>query len=469
MQTVGLTTAIGSALSDRELTALLKPHLIHLAAFLSGVHLSEEFPKCDGAKVEMTNHWPVLLAALLVALSSVQAGESRLEVKQLTTGPDHHFFGYIGHVQNIPWNRSGRYILALRTSVRDHLPRGDEPAQIVLLDTSHDYAAHAAERTRAWNPQQGTMLYWNPQSQERQFLFNDRDERTGHVFCVLAEVQDDGSVKRVREYRFADLPIGNSGVAQRGGRFSAINYGRLANLRAVTGYAGAFDGTQGERHPTNDGVFVVDIATGERKLLASFARLAAELRTTHPEVDRQALFINHTLSSRDDSRVFFFVRGGWDAGGTRVNVPVVMDATGKRLRPLKDFIGGHPEWLDGQKLIGGIGKRQVIYDTESMQVTGTLGDGILFPDPEGDIALSPNGQWLVNGYRQGTKNFYSLLRLSGGAVRSQGFDVTGWIKGDLRVDPAPAWNRKGNQILISALADDAARTRQLFLLTLLTD
>src|SRR5687767_1324756 len=109
---------------------------------------------------------PVLGAALvaMIAAGGANAAQPRLEVRQLTTGPLHHFFGYIGHVQNVPWNKSGRYIVALRTPVRDHLPNGSEPAEIVLLDTQNNYAARVVDRSRAWNPQQGTMLYWNPEA-----------------------------------------------------------------------------------------------------------------------------------------------------------------------------------------------------------------------------------------------------------------------------------------------------------------
>src|SRR5687767_16036089 len=121
----------------------------------------------------MTRTSFLLLAAALAALPHfLLAAEPRLEVRQLTTGPLHHFFGYIGHVQNIPWNKSGRYLVALRTPVRDHLPTGEEPAEIILLDAEKDYAAKAVEKSRAWNPQQGTMLYWNPQQQETQCFFN---------------------------------------------------------------------------------------------------------------------------------------------------------------------------------------------------------------------------------------------------------------------------------------------------------
>ena len=395
------------------------------------------------------------------------AQSPRLEVGQLTTGPLHHFFGYIGHVQNVPWNKSGRYILTLRTSVRDHLPSGDEPADILLLDTHDNYKPRVAAQTRAWNPQQGTMLYWNPEAQDTQFFFNDRDPATNKVFCVLFDVSRG---ERVREYRFEESPVGNGGVAQRGGKFLAINYGRMANLRRVTGYAGAFDWTGETKHPADDGVFVIEVNTGQRKLLASFAQLAEQLRSVEPAIDQQALFINHTLWSRDDSRIYFYVRGGWDRPGPRVNVPVVINADGSNLRPLKHFIGGHPEWLDGTRLIGTYNNDQVIYDTDAMQVTGKLGDAKLFPKPGDDIALSPSGHWFVNGYRIGHENFYAFLNLKDGrSVTSGPFNVRGWTDGDLRIDPAPCWNRESNQILISALADDADHTRQLFLIKLQVD
>ena len=63
-------------------------------------------------------------------------GQIATEVQQITFGPKHHFFGYIGHVQTIPWNRSGRYIVALRTDFQERMPRPGEAAEIVLLSAS---------------------------------------------------------------------------------------------------------------------------------------------------------------------------------------------------------------------------------------------------------------------------------------------------------------------------------------------
>lgn len=392
------------------------------------------------------------------------AADLVLESRQVTFGPKHHFFGYIGHVQNVPWNQSGRYIVALQTESQDHLPRADEAAEIVLLDTAQNYAVRVVDRTLAWNPQQGTMLYWNPVAPETQFFFNDRDPRTGQIFCVLFDISL-GDGKRIREFRSEATPIGNSGVCQTGGWFAAINYGRLARLRAVTGYPQALDWTKGVRHPKDDGVFRVDVATGETKLLASFQQLAANLRDRRPDIDDLELFINHTLVNRDGDRIFFFVRANWDLGGTRLNEPMLMAADGSGLTRLGQFLGGHPEWDRGHVMLGAVGKRQVLFDVDRNRVVGTVSDSEVIPNPEGDIALSPDGQWLVNGYRQANANQYVFLRRSDGAwVKSDKYDVTGWTAGDLRCDPAPCWNRSSQAILFPTISQDGDKTRQMFLL-----
>ena len=62
--------------------------------------------------------------------------EAAYSVHQLTFGPRQHFFGYIGHVSTIPWNASGRYIVALRVGPQDHLPGPGDAAEIVLIDTT---------------------------------------------------------------------------------------------------------------------------------------------------------------------------------------------------------------------------------------------------------------------------------------------------------------------------------------------
>jgi hypothetical protein len=408
------------------------------------------------------------LCIFLVIKTGLCGLESDLKVEQITHGPNHHFFGYIGHVQNIPWNQSERYLLALRTSFQDHLPEGHEPADVVLIDTHQGNKVLKIEESRGWNPQQGTMFYWNPLQPETQFFFNDRDPTSGKVFCVLYDIEKQ---KRIREYRFNDTPIGNGGVMQSGGYFAGINYARMARLRAVTGYKGATDWTEGVLHPKDDGIFKINTETGESQLLVSFEKMAEIIRQTEPHIDHLGLFINHTLWNREGDRLFFFARAGWSNNKKypRINVPFVINSDGTGLKRLTTFFGGHPEWDYGHRMIGAIKGRQIIYDVDRDLVVGQLGDETIFSDPEGDVSLSPQGDWFVNGHKdkKQAKNFYTFYRRSDGVhFRSQGFDIGPWLSGDLRQDPSPAWNRNGTKILVPGLVGDKEPTRQLFMISL---
>jgi hypothetical protein len=401
----------------------------------------------------------VLLALALCACGR-QSRDWDIEIVQLTHGPMHHFFGYIGHVRNIPWNEDNRYFLALRTSFQDRMPQPGEPADVVLIDTQRHNAVIVLDRTRAWNFQQGTMFYWNPKAPHTQFFFNDRDPATHKVFTVLYDV---ARRKRIREYRFDDTPVGNGGVAQNGGWFLALNYGRMARLRPVTGYPGAHDFTAGALRPDNDGVFLVNADTGDKRLLVSFPQLADLIRPVRPDVDNKPLFINHSLWSRDDSRIYFYVRGDFDDPQTRLDIPCTIRPDGTDLR-MHEHIGGHPEWESGSRLIGAKDGRQVIYDADRKQIVGTLGTPQIFPRPGGDIALSPDANWFVNGYSEGGRNFYTILRRRDSSwIRTQGFSRGPYTSGELRIDGAPAWNRTSDQLAFPAL-DPTDGTRQTFVL-----
>lgn len=284
--------------------------------------------------------------------------------------------------------------------------------------------------------------------------------RAGQSLGGLAAAQSGGA-----EFRYADTPFANSGMAQRGGWFLGINYARLARLRPVTGYPGTRDWTVGVKQPEDDGIFKVNVATREKRLLVSFKQLADALHATHPEVNGRELFINHTLWNRDDDRIYFFVRGDFDQRD-RCNIPCVMNADGTGLRALTTFIGGHPEWELGHRMIGQQGDRQVIFDTDQQAVVDRLGTPEIFPKPGGDVALSPDGKWFVNGHGENGKNFYTILRRADGAwVRTAGFDQGGYESGDLRLDPGPLWNRDSTRLLVPGVT---AGTRQLFVVTIKT-
>jgi hypothetical protein len=399
-------------------------------------------------------------ATVTVTATGKTGTSTALSIEQLTSGSKHHLFGYIGQCLTIPWNASEKYILGMEIDFIDRMPRASDAATIMLVDTQNKNAITHIESTHAWNQQQGTMFYWNPLAAETQFFFNDRDVATGKVFTVLYDV---AARKRVKEFRFDDTPIGNGGVAPTGHAFAAINYGRLARLRPVTGYPGALDFSKSSLAPANDGIFLVDIASGNKRLLVSFEQLENLLKSNGKYSAHTGLFINHTLWNRSGNMLYFFVRANWDVGsGTKISVPCTIRADGTDLTYHGKSLGGHPEWGEGDVLIGRSGDKQVVYDVNTKSIVRQLGDPVVFPDPEGDVALSPDGKWFVNGHKSGTNNYYTFYNMADGSwVRSEGL-YKGTFSGDIRIDPAPRWNRGGNAILVPGITPE--NTRQMFVI-----
>jgi hypothetical protein len=183
------------------------------------------------------------------------------------------------------------------------------------------------------------------------------------------------------------------------------------------------------------------------------------LAARHPQIDQKPLFLNHTLWNREGDRIFFFVRGDFSATD-RINVPLTVRPDGSELVEQRVFIGGHPEWDFKSRMLGTVEKKLIVYDTLSQQVVDTLGGSEIFRDAGGDTALTRDGAWLVNGATTGATMHYTVMRRSDREWFKTGDFNRGTYRGDVRIDPAPCWNREGDRFAFPALANDG--TRQLF-------
>jgi len=379
-------------------------------------------------------------------------------VEQITAGPKHHLFGYIGHALTIPWNKSERYIVSLQTDFYKRMPQKGEAADIILIDTKNDYKIIPVDKTYAWNLQQGTMLYWNPNSPETQFFFNDLDLETGLVFTVLYDIE---KRERIREYRFENESVANGGVAPGGKCFAGINYGKISHSREIISYAGAKDfGREGPANPDNDGLFKVSIETGAKELLVSYKTLAElfDIPEDYP------IYVHHTLWNRNSDRIAFIVRGKGE--GKYPNGACVIHSDGTGLERIKK--GGHPEWLDGNILsVAGEGGVE-LYDVDTKLLEGTIGDTGTFPNPGDDKAYSPDRKWFVVAHKAHTraeKRNYIFYRFSDQVHFNTPMIPTYYGAGQAsvtRIDGAPRWNRESNKILVGGVADDGSR--QLFII-----
>jgi hypothetical protein len=125
-------------------------------------------------------------------------------------------------------------------------------------------------------------------------------------------------------------------------------------------------------------------------------------------------FINHTLNNRNNDSIYFFCRADFEeqVNGPRVNAVFTVRPDGSGLTRHETFIGGHPEWGWGSHVIGSHGGQQVVYDTAQQKIVDSLGGKDVFPNPEGDVALSPDGTWFVNSHREGEQHHYTFLEMN---------------------------------------------------------
>ena len=387
--------------------------------------------------------------------------------EQITFGPQHHFYGYEGHAGNTPFNGDDTKLVLLETAFQDRAVTPGDAASIILYDLASK-RSRVLMQTRAWNFQQGSMLYWNPRRPAQEFFFNARrDDGSDKIYTVLYDI-DVGVAKR---FFNPETPYANSGVAQGGGKFLAINYGRLARLRPVTGYAGAYDWTEGEAHPSNDGVWVVDVETGEDTLIVSYQRIYDTFVESYPDMEGQDLLVNHTLWNREDTRILASFR--WLEDGKLRDIWVSFKPDGSDIREFKD--PGHPDWETGTRLLAHVGGADRIYNV----VTGEQSEPInaeFFLAFDGDKALYRDLNWIATHDKQnqdGRRQLSVLLysRAAGAGLRFPPYPVGPYyyqgeqsVNSLNRIDMSPCWSRSGRMVYFYALAPDG--TRQSFLIHL---
>lgn len=383
-----------------------------------------------------------------------------ISIHQITSGEKNHLFGYIGHAVTIPWNASERYILALETNFYDRMPEQGEYADIILIDTHNKNSITVIDSTLAWNLQQGTMLYWNPENPETQFFFNDLNVNERIIYTVLYDINEK---KRIKEYRTDNPFIANGGISPVGNWFAGINYVKAGHARKVISYADARDWETQDitANPDDDGLFRIDITTGESMLLVSYEKLAKFLKLENADV--YPLYIHHTLWNRDGDRIFFVARGSETINGKQYypNVACLIreDGTGLKLVPFT----AHREWGEGKNLILAGDDGYKLFNVDRDKVVGTFGNKKIFPNPGSDNVMSPNAELYVGSNNpNGEDCIYTFFRFADGKYfRSPPIkQIKSKDNNDVRIDPAPRWNRKSDAILVPGVADNG--TRQLF-------
>ncbi|MDZ7723549.1 MAG: hypothetical protein U5R06_12285 [candidate division KSB1 bacterium] len=268
-------------------------------------------------------------------------------------------------------------------------------------------------------------------------IYNDLKD--GKFIAVIINIHS-------KEKRFINHPV--SAVSPDGRRAVSINFARLRHTRPGYGYGGdGQDARMDIAFPENDGLFLIDLKTGETNLICSIARVQ-ELVPELPQEGRE--YFNHTLFSRDDSKIFWLACAIPKRNTTSLTVN--RDGTDLRACFPRGWGGSHFDWLNGDELMvtarhQGKQRRHILF-TVGQDNYRVLGDGLL--DFDGHGTFSPDEQWMVthtypNNPTRENKLF--LMHMPTDATIPVGrFLEPETFTSKWRCDNHPRWSPKGDMI-----------------------
>lgn len=378
------------------------------------------------------------------------ACHAEIPFRVLTQGPKAHWFGYYDKQQ---FDSSDRYILGMEVDFEDRAPGSGDAITLGMIDTrAGDKWIPFAEST-AWCWQQGCMLQWLPGSDTR-VIYNARQDN-GYV-SVIQDVFS-GEKRTLPRPVYTVSPDGKTALG--------LNFARLGDTRPGYGYNGIADPFSPELHPAGDGIYALDLATGESRLIVTLDMIAA----THPDdiTEGGKHWFNHLLFNPDGSRFIFLHRWrrasgkGWYTQGWTARPDGEEAFCFNRNGMVSHFIWRDPGHLLAWSKEPESGNKFHVYKDQTGEVF-TVGEEVLTVD--GHCTYSPCDNWILTDTYPDKAHFQTLMlyRVADGKridlgrfYQEQPADI------QLRCDLHPRWSRNGRQVCIDSRCSGQ---RQLYLL-----
>ena len=398
-------------------------------------------------------HSLFLAAAAALLLSSALA-ETLPPVRAITRGPKFHWFGYYDKLEFDP---SGRYVLGMEADFEGRSPKPDDAIKIGMVDLQDGDRWIELGESRAWCWQQGCMLQWRPGSKS-EILWNDRegDRFVCHILDVFS-----------RKKRTILHPIYT--LSPDGRTAAAPDFRRVQDMRPGYGYAGLPDPCKDELAPKDSGISVINLETGEAKLIVSLAD-AAKIPYEHGDLSQAKHWFNHLLFNTDGTRLEFLHRWrGKEQGGGFGTRMFTCGLDGKDLYVL-DPHGrtSHFIWRDPAHILAWswhpkLGNGFILYTDRTDQVE-LVGKGVMTQN--GHCTYLPGNEWILNDtYPNGPQreqNPYLYHVASGQRVPLGRFPSPRPYSGEWRCDTHPRFSPDGKTVAIDSA--HGGNGRQLYLI-----
>jgi len=259
----------------------------------------------------------------------------------------HVFFGYYDLSQ---FNYDGSKMLV--HTVCSQAKPNSHYADIGYFDLTNK-GFHIISQTQAWCWQQGARLRWHPLEVSK-VLYND--------------VSDGNYVTKVVDINSNKTEIISAALYDVSNDFMygvSLNFSRLERLRPGYGYTALTDLTKDDKAPNNDGLFLIELASGEKKLITSLKELAIE----HDPNLSSEHYINHVSFCPDGRKfIFFHISVNTEKQSRRKVDLCLYDINTETIDLIEsDYNTSHYAWRSGDELLTTVknkegGSSYVLYD-----------------------------------------------------------------------------------------------------------
>lgn len=279
----------------------------------------------------LSNAYRVLRKDIFYPLRRPDAS-SKYPIRKFGDPKHHTFFGYY---DLSPFDPMESRLLACRVPKKS-VANGDQAMSVGYFELSDPGSFKELDMTKAWCWQQACRLQWFPGSGATQVLYN-----------TVTRGKYGGLLKDVRTKQIANhygRPI--YAVSSDGRLGLSVNFSRLQRLRPGYGYGILDDPTRGQSAPSDDGAWIVNLATGASDLVLSLE--SAAVWNASESMAGAEHYFNHLHFSPGSERFLLFHL--WNKNNKRFNRLITCDTDGKNLRQLAVNVS-HYCWKSDRELV----------------------------------------------------------------------------------------------------------------------